>query len=55
MNHSADISIKGFANIYRDFTGEPYAFLFNDTTLSSDSPLRFRKNIFDMYKKNHDN
>ena len=55
MNHSVDVSIKGFANIYRDFTGEPYAFLFNDTTLSSDNPLRFRKNLFDMYNKNHDN
>ena len=55
MNHSADVSIKGFANIYRDFTGEPYAFLVNDTTPSSDNPLRFRKNLFDMYNKNHDN
>ena len=54
MNHSADVSIKGFANIYRDFTGEPYAFLVNDTTPSSDNPLRFRKNLFDMYNKNHD-
>ena len=24
---------------------EPYLFLVNDTTLSSDNPLRFRKNL----------
>ena len=31
--------------LYEEYTKEPYSFLVNDTTLSSDSPLRFRKNL----------
>ena len=54
-NHSSDISIKYFANIYRECTAEPYSFLVNDTTLASNNPLRFRKNLFNIYNKNHDN
>ena len=54
INHSSDISAKDFTNIYRKCTAEPYSFLVNDTTLASDNPLRFRKNIF-KYNKNHDN
>ena len=42
-------------NIYREFTAEPYSFFVNDTTLASDNPLRFRKNLFNIYNKNHDN
>ena len=30
-------------------------FLVNDTTLASDNPLRFRKNLFNTYNKNHGN
>ena len=55
INHSSDISTKDFINIYRECTAEPYPFLVNDTTLSSDNPLRFRKNLFSIYNKNHDN
>ena len=55
INHSSDISTKDFINIYRECTAEPYSFLVNDTTLASDNPLRFRKNIFNIYNKNHDN
>ena len=29
------------------FTAEPYSFLVNDTTLSSDYPLRFRNNLLE--------
>ena len=29
--------------------------VFDDTTLASNNPLRFRKNLFNIYKKNHDN
>ena len=32
----------------KDYTKEPYSFLVNDTTLSSDNPLRIRKNLFKM-------
>ena len=46
INHSSDISTKDFTNIYRKCTVEPYSFFVNDTTLASDNPLRFRKNLF---------
>ena len=36
---------KDFMKLYKDYTKEPYLFLVNDTTLSSDNPLRFRKNL----------
>ena len=55
INHSSDISTKDFTNIYRECTAEPYSFLVNDTTLASNNPLRFRKNLFNIYNKNHDN
>ena len=54
INHSSDISTKDFANIYRKCTPEPYSFIVNDSTLASNNPLKFRKNIFDIYNKNHD-
>ena len=55
INHSSDISTKDFTNIYRECTAEPYSFLVNDTTLASNNPLRFRKNLFNICNKNHDN
>ena len=45
LNHSPDIDIKDFMNIYKKCTTEPYSFLVNDTTLPSDAPLSFRKNL----------
>ena len=45
LNHSSDIEFKDFMNIYKKYTKEPYSFLVNDTTLPSDNPLRFRKNL----------
>ena len=45
LNHSSDIDFKDFMNIYKKYTKEPYSFLLNDTTLPSDNPLRFRKNL----------
>ena len=45
LNHSSDIDFKDFMNIYKKYTKEPYSFLVNDTILSSDNPLRFRKNL----------
>ena len=38
INHSLDISTKGFINIYRKCTVEPYSFYVNDTTLESNNP-----------------
>ena len=46
INHSSDINTKDFGNIYRKYTGEPYSFFVIDTTLPSNNPLRFRKNLF---------
>ena len=48
INHSSDINTKDFANIYRKCTAEPYSFLVNDTTLPSNNPVRFRKNLFNI-------
>ena len=45
LNHSSDIDFKNFMKIYKKYTKEPYSFLVNDTTLPSDDPLRFRKNL----------
>ena len=45
LNHSSDIDFKYFIKIYKKYTAEPYSFFVNDTTLPSDDPLRFRKNL----------
>ena len=45
INHYPAVDFKHFINIYKDYTGEPYFFLVNDTTLPSDNPLGFRKNL----------
>ena len=48
INQSLDISTKDFENIYRKYTAEPYSLFVSDTTLASDNPLRFRKNLFNI-------
>ena len=55
INHSSDIDTKDFSNIYRKCTAKPYFFLVIDTMLASINPLRFRKSLFNIYNKNHDN
>ena len=45
LNYSSDIDFKDFIKIYKKCTAESYSFLVNETTLSSDIPLRFRKKI----------
>ena len=45
LNHLSDTDFKDFMKIYKKCTTEPYSFLVNDTTLPSDDPLRFRKNV----------
>ena len=47
LNHSSEIDFKNFLKIDKKYTAEPYSFLVNDTTLPSDNPLRFRKNLFE--------
>ena len=43
LNHSSDIDFKKIIKIYKECFAEPYSFLVNDTTLTSDNALRFRK------------
>ena len=40
INHSSDISTNDSANIYRNYTDEPYSFLVIDIMLSPNNPLR---------------
>ena len=44
-DHSSDIGFKDSKKLYKDYTKEPFSFLVNDTTLSSDNSLQFRKNL----------
>ena len=55
INHSSGISPKDLINIYRKCPVELYCFFVNDTTLASSNTLKFRKNLFSIYNKNHDN
>ena len=48
LNHSSHISTKNFIKIYKKYPAEPYSFLVNGTTLASDNPLRFGKNLFNI-------
>ena len=43
LNHSSDIDFKDFMKIFKKYTAEPYSFLVNDTTLSSDDPLSLER------------
>ena len=45
LNHSSDIDFKDFMKIFKKYTAEPYSVLVNDTTFSSNDPLRLRKNL----------
>ena len=47
LNHSSDIDFKDFMEIYKKCTAEPNSFLVSDTTLPSNNPLRFRKNLLE--------
>ena len=48
INHSSDIDFKDFVKIYKKCIDKPYSFLVNDTTLTSDNPLRLRKNLYNI-------
>ena len=45
IKHSSDIDFEDFIKIYTEWTGESYSLLFIDKTLTSDDPLRFRKDL----------
>ena len=46
-NNSSDIDFKDFMNHYKKCTPKPYSFIVIDATLTSNSPLRFRKNLLE--------
>ena len=46
LNHSSDIDFKDFIKIYKKMYYRTIFILSYDTTLPSDDPLRFRKNLF---------
>ena len=48
INHSSDINSEDIIKIYKTRTAEPYSFLVNDATLTSDNPLRSRGNLFNI-------
>ena len=48
LNHSSDIDFKDFIRVYKNCTDKAYSFLVNDTTLSSENPLRFRKILYNI-------
>ena len=47
FNNLLDTEFQDFMNLYKKCTKKPYSFLVIDTTLASDNPLLFRKNLFD--------
>ena len=48
INHSFDIDFKDFIKIYKKCNDKSYSFLVNDTRLTSDNTLRFRKNLYNV-------
>ena len=47
FNHSSDIDIIDFINLYKKCTAKLYSFLVIDATLASDNLLRFRNNLLE--------
>ena len=45
FNNSSDADFQDFMNLYKKCTAKSYYLLVIDTTLTSDNPLRFRKNL----------
>ena len=44
-NYLCDIEFKDFMKFWKYYTKEPYLFLVDDTTFSSNKPFRFGKNL----------
>ena len=49
INHSSDNNSKDFVNLCKKCTAKTHSFVMIDTTLASDDPLLFRKNLFRNY------
>ena len=50
FNHLLDIDFKDFMNLYKICTAKLFSFLVIETTLASDNPLHFRKNLLEKIK-----
>ena len=48
FNHLSDIGFKEFMNLYKKCTAKQHSFLFIDTTVASDNPLRFRHVLLEI-------
>ena len=53
INNSSNADSKNFIKIYKKYTAEPYSFLVDDKTVSSNNPLRFRKNLYNIIKNDY--
>ena len=51
FNQTPDIEFQDFMILYEKCTVKAYSFLVIDTTLTSDNPLLFRKNLLGMIGK----
>ena len=47
FNHSLDIDLQDFMNLYKNCTTKPCSFWVIGTTLISENSLRFRKNLLE--------
>ena len=47
FNHLSNIDFKYFISLYRKCTAKSYTFLVINTTLVSDNPFSFRKNLLE--------
>ena len=47
FNNLSDIDFKPFMYLFKRCTAKPYSFCVVDTTLQSDSPSYFRKNLLE--------
>ena len=49
-HYSSDIDFKDFMNLYKNITAKLFSFLVIYSTLASDNPLPFRKNLIERIK-----
>ena len=47
FNHSSDVDLQDFMNLYKKCTAKPYYFLVVDTTIASDNFSCFSKNLLE--------
>ena len=45
INPSSNTDFEDFMNLYKKCSAKPYSFLVNNTSIASDNPLRFTRNL----------